>query len=217
MEKVKRSICLTIPERKNQFSKIEKVHAALKLELIKFNGIQAATVKSTAQNSYRELVSPALKFDSTKRARLAIALSHLSIWKKIQSHMEGYSLILEDDVIVTASTIDKINLLLSQIDFSWDILFLGHSGKLKGTKKGNFVFAQSGNFPNTNHGMFAYIINPASLEKLINSIAPLNRCQHIDWLLREKYGKSIIAVYHSPSIILHDDSLKSVRKKIDRI
>jgi GR25 family glycosyltransferase involved in LPS biosynthesis len=218
MAKIARSICLTIPSRAAEFQKILDFHNRSSLPLVKFNGVVGSTLNSRTIIEYSKFLHKSFKFNiSAKRARLAIAISHISIWHSLREYGDSYSLILEDDLILTDSIIEQTNLALTQINFDWDILFIGHSGKLKGTKKEGFVIAQRGHFPNTNHGMFAYIINPASLNKVLNTVGKLTKVQHIDWILREKYGKEIRAVYCEPSIILHNNKVASFRKKLDRI
>lgn len=218
MANITRSICLTIPNRAAEFQKILDFHNRSNIPLVKFNGVIGSTLNKQTILKYSKFLDKSFKFStSIKRARLAIAISHIAIWHSLKEYGDSYSLILEDDLILTDSIVENINLVLTQIKFDWDILFVGHSGKLKGTKQEGFVIAQRGNFPNTNHGMFAYIINPKSLDKVLNTVGKLTKAQHIDWILREKYGREIRAVYCEPSIIRHNDAVTSLRKKLDRI
>jgi GR25 family glycosyltransferase involved in LPS biosynthesis len=218
MVKIERSICLTVVSRRAEFAKIDSFHKEIGLPLVRFDGVLGSTLtRKSVVLLHSSSVHKSLVFTATKRARLAIALSHINIWKSLKSYGDSYSLILEDDVVLTKDSMESVNSALNSINFNWDILFLGHSGKLKGAKKESFVIAQGGHYPDTNHGMFAYVINPKSIDKVLNAIGKLQRTQHIDWLLREKYGRSIVAVYCNPSIISHNNKIQSIRKKLDRI
>jgi GR25 family glycosyltransferase involved in LPS biosynthesis len=140
-------------------------------------------------------------------------MSHISIWEKIKDSENAY-LILEDDVIIPPTLNSTMDQVVLDCPFDWDILFLGYAGKLKGVKKGNYLIASSGNLPDTNHGMFAYVINPKSVKKIINICKPIRKIKHIDWILREKYSTSpnknkISAVYFVPNLIKHNNKIKS--------
>lgn len=208
-------ICLTRPSRKENIEKIENELKKQKININFEQGIDGKNIDQSIKEKYKNIISPYLEWKENRKARLAIYLSHLLIWKKIEKD-EEYNLIIEDDVQLKSNLKDEINNIGSRIDFEWDLLFLGHCGALNGKLQGDFSIASKGHQKNTNHGMFAYIINPASVTKLIKQVTPIFKMQNIDWILREKYDK-IKAVYLNKSIIDHDHGIPSERKSIDKI
>jgi GR25 family glycosyltransferase involved in LPS biosynthesis len=159
-----------------------------------------------------------MKWQENRKARLAICLSHLSIWKSLIDSID-YTLIIEDDVLLDFDLKEKLNNISSKLTLEWDLLFIGHAGALNGQCMGDITFAKSGNEENSNHGMFAYFVNPKSILKLIKSITPIFKMQHIDWLLRKKYSNDkngIKAIYFNESIIKHNNDIVSERRLIDK-
>lgn len=208
-------ICLSRPNRKENIEKIENELKKQKLNINFQQGIDGKNIDPSIKQKYKNIISPYLEWKENRKARLAIYLSHLLIWKTIENEKE-YILIIEDDVQITSNLKEEINNIGVNINFEWDLLFLGHCGALNGNIQGDFTIAKKGHQKNTNHGMFAYIINPLSVTKLIKQVTPIFKMQNIDWILRDKYDK-IKAVYLNKSIINHDYGIPSERKSIDKI
>jgi GR25 family glycosyltransferase involved in LPS biosynthesis len=217
MEKVKNItdiVCLTIPPREKYFKSLVSKLTSQEFKVEAFQGVIGNDLnRSRISSLYSKLLFSNINIPLTKRTRLAIAISHILIWEKIKDLGRGI-LILEDDVIAPLNLKDSLEQIIEENPFEWDILFLGYSGKLKGLTKDNYLLASPGNFPDTNHGMFAYLVNPNSVKKLIRLCTPIRRVQHIDWLIRSKYSLSsdknrISAVYYVPNLIRHNNSIKS--------
>lgn len=211
-------ICLTRPSRKENISKIEKILKNQNFDVTFQEGINGFDLNPMVKKEYPDLISPYMPWKEDRKARLAICLSHLSIWKSIVDEKK-MNLIIEDDVRIECDLEAKIKNVVSKLTFNWDLLYLGHSGALNGYLTGELTIAKNEKLKDTNHGMFAYIINPPSISKIINKITPLFSMQNIDWLLRDKYSNDengIKAIYVNNSIITHDHTIISERKSIDK-
>jgi GR25 family glycosyltransferase involved in LPS biosynthesis len=211
-------ICLTTPSRRENAQKIEKILKNQNFDVIFQEGINGLDLNPTVKKEYPDLISPYMPWKENRKARLAICLSHLLIWKSIINEKK-INLIIEDDVLIECDLRAEIKNMVSKLPFDWDLFYLGHSGVLNGYSMGEFTIAKNESSKSFNYGMQAYIINPSSVSKLIKKITPLFSMQNIDWLLREKYSidkGAIKAIYTNKPIITHDLTIKSERKSIDK-
>jgi GR25 family glycosyltransferase involved in LPS biosynthesis len=140
-----------------------------------------------------------------------------------------YNLILEDDVILPPGQLSKseenkiirlhdyIEHYLKSVPDDWDILFIGRSKYLYGkTVAPNILkaFPMSKHRPETNHGMFAYLIKTSSIPKLLKIMYPIPvYYQHIDWKLRAYYSKGINAYYLEKPLVMHNYKIESIREQ----
>jgi len=176
-------------------------------------------------------------FYKIEKNKLAIYLSHIFLWEKIynsytndeKSAYGEYNLILEDDVILPPGQISKsdenkiirlhdyIEHYLKSVPEDWDILFIGRSKNLYGkTIAPNILkaFPMSKHRPETNHGMFAYLIKTSSIPKLLKIMLPIPvYYQHIDWKLRAYYSKGINAYYLEKPLVMHNYKIESIREQ----
>lgn len=152
------------------------------------------------------------------RAKLAIYLSHTFLWKKIEEgKYPEYNLILEDDVLITNNLLAEINRNIQNVPQDWDIIYIGHSKYLYGKKIApNIIQPYSGHKPQTNHGMFAYLIKTSSINKLLSKIHPIPvTYNHIDWKIREMFNVDVNAYYLDKPLVMHNHKLRSVRHHFD--
>ena len=89
------------------------------------------------------------------------------------------------------------------------ILFLGCGGKLRGQSVNEYIVKpDEGQHQDTNHGLFGYMINPNSIEKMTKLLLPIDSLYimgnwqiegctipHMDWKIRHFYNKGINAYY----------------------
>lgn len=216
--KIDKVICLNLDNRKENYIKIEQKLKKEGFVVISQKGIDGnIIIESKIKNDYKKFVSPFIKWNNKRKAKLAIFLSHLLIWENIEN---DYVLIIEDDILIKENVKKNIENFLNKIEEYWDIVYLGHAGNLSGEDKEDYVLANNKILKDTNHGMFAYVINPKSVKKIINLITPIFKIRNIDWVLREKYAnnkdKGIVCIYKKESIIEHDFKIPSERLRIDK-
>lgn len=159
--------------------------------------------------------NPQWKNMNYNRAILAIYITHTNLWKHIMKHNNSeYSLIIEDDVILSENLKENIKKQIENMPNDWDILFIGRSFKLDGIKiNNNLLKANPVHKEQTNHGMFAYIIKTKSIPKFIENLLPLkyDNLNHIDWSLRSLYNTKINAYYLIKPLVKHDYGIPSIK------
>ena len=161
------------------------------------------------------------------KVKLCIYMSHLLLWsvilkdyKKIpldkKVHIPEY-IVLEDDIKLKFNIEIMLDKVLKHIPRDYDILFIGYAGKLVGTQINNYIVRPvSGQLQDTNHGLFGYIINPNSIEKLMKLLLPIDSLNikgnwqvegsiipHMDWKIRHFYNKEINAYYLKHPLVIH--------------
>lgn len=178
-------------------------------------------------------------FYKIEKNKLAIYLSHTFLWEKIYNNYTDtlsssnssygeYNLILEDDIFLPLGQKNKednkiirlhdyIEYYLKSVPDDWDILFIGRPKNLYGkTISPNILkaFPMSKHRPETNHGMFAYLIKTSSIPKLLKIMLPIPvYYQHIDWKLRAYYSKGINAYYLEKPLVMHNYKIESIREQ----
>ena len=168
------------------------------------------------------------------RKKISIYMSHILIWSKILKEYLAISLgertqipqyiILEDDVKINISIETYLDNIYKHIPSKYDILFLGYGGKLLGKQINPYIVKpDSGQHQDTNHGLFGYIINPNSIEKLNRLLLPIDsiyikgdwqangsNIPHMDWKIRHFYNTEINAYYLINPLILHAEEYDNV-------
>jgi len=143
------------------------------------------------------------------KGSIGCALTHISIWKKIAKSKKQHTLILEDDVIITPNFWNKFNIYSKQIPNNWDIIFLG-GVRIFGKKISKNIIKATSTTNNlmNNCGLYAYIINKNSAQKLINITNPITN--YIDIQINRHYNNLQVYYLH-PNIIKHNFKIKSSR------
>ena len=107
------------------------------------------------------------------RGAVGCYLSHLNTYKKIAGGEAEFGLIFEDDVNISTSFFEKLNVLLKKIPNDWDILLLGcHCLKCKKLD----VYQTVNKFIL----LHCYLIKKSSAEKLYNYLSTKRIEQQID-------------------------------------
>jgi len=168
------------------------------------------------------------------KVKLSIYMSHLLLWNKILNKYKAIPLgkrvqvpqyiILEDDIKIKFNIEILLDRVYKYIPRDYDILFLGNGGKLRGQPVNEYIVKPvEGQHRETNHGLFGYMINPNSIEKMTKLLLPIdslyimgnwqvegNTIPHMDWKIRHFYNKGINAYYLKHPIIHHLDEFDFV-------
>lgn len=157
-----------------------------------------------------------IKKNIKRKGEYACKLSHIEIWKNFKKNNQQNCIIFEDDVIIPADFWYKLDTKMKSVPNDWDLIYLGgshiygdqiNSNVLKPhvfTKKPERVY---------NVGLFAYIINKNSVNKLLKYTNGKNT-KPIDDQVRNLHNK-LNLYYIYPSIIKHDYNFDSERRIID--
>ena len=113
--------CININESKDRWKIIKQ--NATKADL-KINRLEAVNGKIHDLDDLEE--THKIKINKKlKKGTVGCALSHILALRKIKHENNDHVLILEDDVIIPNDFKEKIEKYLNEIDFDFDILFLG--------------------------------------------------------------------------------------------
>ena len=145
-------------------------------------------------------------FDFTFVNEIGCYLSHFYILQEI-IEIIGYTVILEDDIIIENNIENDINNIISKIDINFDILFLSNLiHENHGLHyKDNIYYVDPNNLL---WGTSAYIINNKNVKKIINLL------YDIDLPIDTKYKrlineKKLIGLILFPNLINVDESFES--------
>ena len=121
---------------------------------------------------------------------LGIISSTYNIWTSLYKP----SLIIEDDVIFEDDFTNKLNQCLNDLPEKWDILYLGYHNdpRIKHFKNNLYT-------ANKVYGLFGYILNPKSYQKIINTTFPCD--YQIDTDLHRKSDYKLDCFVVHPPII----------------
>ena len=168
------------------------------------------------------------------KVKLSIYMSHLLLWYQILKDYKSIALnktvqiptyiVLEDDIHIKSNIQNSLTKIQKYIPMDYDILFLGYAGKLRGVKLNEYIIEpEAGQFQDTNHGLFAYIINPNSIDKLTDILLPIDSTNikgnwqtvgsnipHMDWKIRHFYSNNIKAYYLLDPLIIHENKYDNV-------
>jgi GR25 family glycosyltransferase involved in LPS biosynthesis len=142
---------------------------------------------------------------------IGCAISHQKVWEKIaELNDNSLYLILEDDIIVTHDFKLRIKQLLNELPENFDLIFLG--GFNNRAREIDF-YINAGLFKSYNprRGLYGYIINPKSANKLKKLVSPVNLYYGgIDTRIGKLTRQKQLEVYQIfPSIIEIDYSFTS--------
>ena len=145
--------------------------------------------------------------------QLGCALSHIKTLQLIEKKDSSiYHIILEDDVIIPANILYKLNSIVETKLPDADIHFLGGCNV-----KGNLVNKQwiKPNVFDASYNLccHAMMISPTKIPKILNILQPLY--SPIDNQLRDSFENHLDVYYLHPFLIQQDKRLKSIRRKID--
>lgn len=121
---------------------------------------------------------------------LGIISSTYNIWTSLYKPC----LIIEDDVIFEDDFTNKLNQCLNDLPEKWDILYLGYHNDPRIKHFKNYLYTA-----NKVYGLFGYILNPKSYQKIINTTFPCD--YQIDTDLHRKSDYKLDCFVVHPPII----------------
>jgi hypothetical protein len=195
-------------------------------QCIKFIGIDGKNHEEVASAIFnlfpddKEIQSTIIQNQKHYPGSTGCYLSHLSIWKTIyetKRKSELFALVLEDDAVFEKHGIKNMEILMNKElkDAEFDIVYLGHSPKLKGIRVSPLLLKPTIKKPEfrTNCGFWGYIIRISSIPNLIDSVQSFSD-QSIDATIQNKFGDSIDALFLISPIIFQS-SMYSIRTMMD--
>ena len=103
-----------------------------KINYLKSHGISPILIegingKKEKDENIEKHVSTYYKYFGPKSA-IGCALSHIKAWRAFLETADDYAIIFEDDVVVEDDFVNKLNLAMSHVPSSFDVLYLGCLG-----------------------------------------------------------------------------------------
>lgn len=121
-----------------------------------------------------------------RRGSLGCFLSHLNLWKIVESGDDEIVLILEDDANICRNFVDVLSNYIRNIPDDWDIVYLGYHN-LKGTRYNtHFYKPVLENKKGINAGFFGYLVRKKTVANLIKKVTPIKNV-YIDVVIRENF------------------------------
>lgn len=213
---IDKTIVINMKKDKERLDYIKKQCQKANIKFERFNGIDGTklNINELKKNKVIEIHKNSF-FNHNKQGRnslkgsIGCALTHKKIWGQIINLENKNTLIFEDDVIIPKNFLKKFNSYSKQIPNDWDIIFLGGVRIFGKQITKNIIKAVS--TPDnimSNCGLYAYIVNKNSAQKLINKCNPINN--YIDIQINRHYN-TLNAYYIQPNIIKHNFKIKSSR------
>lgn len=172
-------------------------------------------------NEPKEVYEDILKKREKYAGSIGCYLSHMMIWKQAydtKQSNEEFVLILEDDAKFEPYGVQNMERLLHTLrDAEFDILYLGHSPILKGTKISPLLMGppkKSEPQYRTNCGFWGYIIRVASVPNLLNAVRSFQD-QSIDETIQRQFGELVDALFLINPLVTQS-SFYSVRVTMDQ-
>jgi hypothetical protein len=140
------------------------------------------------------------------KGSIGCTLSHLKAWKAAEQAGAESCLFLEDDILLQSSIV-SINNILRKTPLDYDIIFLGSTNKhlLRKRKQINTHFFEA-IYPR--RGMFAYILKINSINKIKESIFPINTSTGgLDTLIGRMVLNGELKAYHLKTNMIYADRI----------
>ena len=185
----KNHILREFQQSKDKFLKYNVVfHEATDGNKINYNvsPLISQLAKNTIENSHKEH-----GHDMTLGG-LGIISSTYNIWTSLHKPC----LIIEDDVIFEDDFTNKLNQCLNDLPEKWDILYLGYQNDPRINHFKNNLYTA-----NKVYGLYGYIMNPKSCQKIINMTFPCDYQLDTDLHRKSDYKLNNFVMY--PPIIKH--------------
>lgn len=151
------------------------------------------------------------------KSSIAIAMSHIKVWKRFLNSQDEYCIIFEDDVVFEPKFREKLDKSLINTPKDFDILYLGCFGcqsdnncmtvpmsfifSLKNTVKINKYIKK----PKVALALHAYIITRKGVSKLLSNIDK-NINNHLDVMIFKLYTEGKINLYSLNNRIVYQTS-----------
>jgi GR25 family glycosyltransferase involved in LPS biosynthesis len=226
---IKRIFVLTLTGKDSRLNFFQKKTLPLLKEyncfpFVGVDGRNVTVVRKMLEHFYpnnEQSVNTIMKHREKHPGSIGCYLSHMSIWdyvKNTQHSDEKYVLILEDDATFEKHGIENIEITLDKLqNLNWDILYFGHSPKVKGNViTSNIIDPSSHPYPEkrTNCGFWGYAIKITSVPKLIKAVNKFETMS-IDATIQYYFGKLINPLMLIKPIV-HQSAGYSIRMKIEK-
>lgn len=149
---------------------------------------------------------------------IAIAMSHMKVWKKIIDSGEPYGIVLEDDVILTDDFYDKVMTHLRKLPKGYDLFYLGCFGCQNNLNPLNIIFHTMGlgnfnfkkineyvNRPSVALATHAYVVSRNGAKTLLKELEG-KIYFHIDFCIQLLALDNKIKVYSASNRIAYQES-----------
>lgn len=178
-----------------RFDRRNKINEMFNKSNLSFEFIDAIHGKALKRDKFKSyFTSNALRFLSN--GSIGCILSHVKVYNQIINKGIKYSLILEDDIIITNQTYIALNNLLKEIPSDFDILYLASNN----SENNNLLSRISDSlyiplYPRS--GQYAYLISETGARKLIKNIFPVKIVVGgIDTIIGRLSSYGILNAYH---------------------
>lgn len=212
----------------NFYNNLKKMYIPIKKRNWKrfnaINGLDFNIIKKEIENLPITVKNKVIEYWKKNPGSIGCYLSHIKLWEYIYNNKESdeYTLILEDDSIITPNGLINLDLSLKKcINIQWDILYAGHN-MLYGAKVHPLFLKPYSVDPKKNNkgfnsGLFGYVIKKSSIPKLLFILKKFET-PYIDVTIRNYFGNNknnIHGLFIINSLIKHTSGISS-RKTFDK-
>lgn len=199
--------CINLDKDTDRWSALQKQIKSNNLQVERIPAVNGANVSES------EYIRNGLLHKNHRllKGQLGCALSHVKLWHKIKKDNKAFTLVLEDDIIITNDFKSKLNELIKYLPNSWDVIYLGGCN-IKGKKFNEKLIYPTHFGKRYNLCTHAMLLNSERLDKLINVMTPIK--ESIDNQLRRKFP-DLKVYYANPNMILQNKDIRSSRRDID--
>jgi len=129
-----------------------------------------------------------IRSDPRTKGSFACSLSHLRLWKRLESEPAGTSfLIFEDDSVLPKEFHARLSTALENAPSDWDVLYLNHN-TLVGTKiNTNWLKPKNNPGFGKNALLNAYVMTRAGAQRLLRFMSPITYTTCVDVRLRQHF------------------------------
>ncbi len=134
-------------------------------------------------------------------------LSHQQLLQKISNQsFDGWTVIFEDNLLLTPHFTDDLNKILPELPHDIDIVYLGNTHQhdcKKGVYKNNLCY------PDTPYGTQSYMVNKKSAKKILDLIPIVDDPIDVkyDILMKNNQMKGLVVI---PTLVKQNDDIPSV-------
>ena len=202
--------CINLDKSKERWSNILKQANNENININRFSAINGNEINNDLLKKFNVQLKKKIK-----KGAVGCALSHIKLLKKIQKEKTDYCLILEDDIIIPNNFNDKLKKYINEIDFDFDIIFIGGCNIFGKKVKENFIkpiYSKKQYKNKYNLCCHAMLVKPNNVNNILNALNPLERT--IDTQLRENIDNLNI-YYLNPSLIYQNREISSDLQSIN--
>lgn len=172
------------------------------VDLSEYAGPRRKTIFSTSRPSLwtRQVTSEALQHE---RLRFGCYLTHVHLWKSLQTSFELFAIVLEDDVDIIPEFESSLSRIMADLPNDWDLLYLNGTEAKLGFGVRDELYQLQGSL-----GTFAYAISIAGARTLL--MKAQNSDRPIDHLINDAISSGqILAFSPATPFVRHRDDVTS--------